>query len=63
MDRDLADRMETRRKQLQTRSLELSHPGQDHDKAAIFISLALIFEALLDMDREQQRLTARQFHQ
>jgi hypothetical protein len=59
MDKDLADRMENLRKRLQTRSLELSHPGQDQDKAMIFMSLAQIFEALQELDRDQRRLAGQ----
>jgi hypothetical protein len=59
MDSDLTDRIDEQRKRLQNRALELSHPGQNTDTATILMSLALIFEAIAEIDRELRRLIAR----
>jgi hypothetical protein len=57
MEKDLADRMETQRKRLQIRARDTHH--QDEDKSMILMSLAHIFEALQELDRNQQRLAER----
>jgi hypothetical protein len=56
MDNDAMQRAETVLKRLHQRSLELQHPGLDHDMGEALQALALILEMQRDLAREQRRI-------
>jgi hypothetical protein len=62
MDDDAMRRAETVLKRLHLRSLELQHPGQDHDMSETLQALALILEMQRDLAREQHRMIAMLGH-
>jgi hypothetical protein len=59
MDEDLMARMNTAIDRLQKRSLALSHPNKNDDMAEVFMALALIMQAQVDLARAQRDLLTR----
>ena len=62
MDDDAMRRAGTVLTRLHQRSLELQHPGQDHDMSAVLQALALILEMQRDLAREQRQIIAMLDH-
>jgi len=58
MNEDVMRRADAVLKRLHLRSLELQHPGQDHDMSEALQALALILEMQRDLGHEQHRIIA-----